>query len=287
MTGAEVATVRGSLAVRPDQVDWTDQQRAGLAQLGIDEAPLGDQLVFLHVAQKMELDPFNKEIYMIGRWDGKLQRKKWTIQVGIDGFRSKSEEHPEFGGIEGPEWCGPDGLWRDVWVADEPPVAARFTVHRKDWPKPVTAVAHFREYVQKNKDDKPTSMWANMPAGQIGKCAEALARRKAFPRRLTGVYVDEELQHLSNPEPPMVIESSSEREEVIREPDWDVLIHEAEWAGNLDELAKVWALARGMRPNDEALLNKIAEAGQRIKKVTASEAPGTGEPQRDGDEVTH
>jgi phage recombination protein Bet len=268
--------VQGSLAVRPDQVDWTDQQRAGLAQINIEEAPRGDQLVFLHVAQRMGLDPFNKEIYMIGRWDSSLQRKKWTIQVGIDGFRSKSEEHPEFGGIEGPEWCGPDGQWRDVWTADEPPVAARFIVYRKDWERPAVGVAHYREYVQKKSNGEPTGMWVNMPANQLGKCAEALARRKAFPRRLGGVYIDEELQHLNNPEPsPIVIES--QREEVIREPDWDTLIHDAEWAGNREELAKIWTLAKGVRRNDTALLNKIAEAGERIK-AAAERAPTTQQP---------
>jgi phage recombination protein Bet len=269
MTGAEVATTRGSLAVRPDQVEWTPQQRAALAQIGIDEAPAGDQLVFLHVAQKMGLDPFNKEIYMIGRWDSELQRKKWTIQVGIDGFRSKSEEHPEFGGIEGPEWCGTDGQWHDVWTGDGPPVAARVLVYRKDWDRPAVGVAHYKEYVQTKRDGSPTAMWASKPAGQLGKCAEALARRKAFPRRLTGVYIEEELQHLNNPQPPMVIDSTREdtQQSVQEEPDWDMMIHDAEWAGDKEALTKVWALAKGMRRNDTALLNKIAEAGERIKKA--------------------
>jgi hypothetical protein len=163
-----------------------------------------------------------------------------------------------------------------VWTGDEPPVAARFTVYRKDWPHPVHAVAHFREYVQTTKDGTPTTMWANMPAGQIGKCAEALARRKAFPRRLSGVYIDEELQHLDNPQPaPMVIES--QREEVIREPDWEVLIHDAEWAASRDKLAKVWALAKGMKKNDAELLNRIAEAGERIKAANAAQG-NEGEP---------
>ncbi len=282
MTGAELATTRGSLAVRPDQVDWTDAQRAGLAQLGIDEAPPGDQLVFLHVAQKMGLDPFNKEIYMIGRWDSELQRKKWTIQVGIDGFRSKSEEHPQYGGVEGPEWCGPDGVWRDVWTAEEPPVAARCTVYRKDWDKPIRAVAHYREYVQTKRDGKPTAMWATKPAGQLGKCSEALARRKAFPRRLTGVYIDEELQHLDNPQPRMVIESHRDdtpaEQAAQPEPDWDAMIHDAEWTKDKAALKKVWALARGMRPNDGPLLNKIAEAGERINKATEpAGSPDAGE----------
>lgn len=166
-----VATNQGALAVRPDQVEWTPAQRAALEQLGIAEAPEGDQLVFLHVSQRMRLDPFNKEIYLIGRYDPALRRKRWTIQIGIDGFRSKSEEHPEFGGVDDAEYCGADGAWSDVWLSDDaPPVAARFTVYRKDWPRPVRAVAHYREYVQLKDGGEPTAMWKNRPAGQLAKC---------------------------------------------------------------------------------------------------------------------
>jgi len=271
VTSNDVPTSGGTLALRADQTEWTEPQKAALAQLGVGDAPLGDQLVFLHVAQRMRLDPFNKEIYMIGRWDPESGRKKWTIQVAIDGFRSKSEEHPEYAGIEGPEWCGPDGEWRDVWLSDEPPVAARFTVFRKDWEHPIRATAHYREYVQTKKDGKPTAMWANRPAGQLGKCAEALARRKAFPRSLRGVYIDEELQHLSNPQAgPVVIES--ERVDKTPAPDWDDLIHKAVRTQDVDKLRQLYDMAKGMFPNDRDLLNKIAEAGERVKQFKAAVA---------------
>lgn len=268
MTGTDLAVTGGTLAVHPGQSEWTEAQQAALAQLGVAEASRGDQLVFLHVAQKMGLDPFAGEIFMIGRWDGQLQRKKWTIQIGIEGFRKKSEEHPDYVGSSGPEWCGPDGEWRDVWLSDEPPVAARFTVFRQNFPEPVIAVVHYREYVQKKADGTPVAMWKNMPASQLGKCCESAARRKAFPRRFGGVYAPEELQHLDNPQPVVV---EAERVEAA-EPDWDALITAAETAASRDELAKVWTLARGLRPNDGELLNRIAETGERIKK--ASSGPG-------------
>lgn len=250
---------RGSLAVRDDQSDWTEEQRAALEQIGVAEAPHGDQLVFLHVSQRMGLDPFNKEIYMIGRWDRELGRKRWTIQIGIDGFRSKSEDNPEYAGIDGPEWCGKDGVWRDVWLLDEPPVAARFTVYRRDWERPVRAVAHYREYVQLKNDNKPTAMWTKA-AGQLGKCAEALARRKAFPRKLRGVYLDEELQHLDNPAPKMAIDGGrAEIPASQAEPDWDSLIAEAVAAGDMEAIKDAWTLAQAMRPDDGELATRFAD----------------------------
>lgn len=280
MTGTSVAVQsRGSLALRGNQVDWTEEQRAALAQIGVGEAPAGDQLVFLHVAQRMGLDPFAKEIYMIGRWDSELGRKRWTIQVGIDGFRSKSEEHPEFGGVGDEEWCGPDGVWRDVWVSDEPPTAARFTVYRRGDDKPVRGTAHYREYVQTKKDGKPTLMWANRPAGQLSKCAEALARRRAFPRVLGGVHTTEEMEHLDNPQPqPTVVIAERVEAAAATEPDWDALIAEHETARDVGKLWDLRKLAQGMRPNDGPLLNRIAEAWQRTKNTVAAADAGTQAP---------
>jgi hypothetical protein len=82
MTGTDLARTApsGTLALQGNQGDWTEQQRAALAQIGVAEAPLGDQMVLLHVAQRTGLDPFARQIYMIGRNDRESGGKKWTIQ---------------------------------------------------------------------------------------------------------------------------------------------------------------------------------------------------------------
>lgn len=192
---------RGSslVALRDDQTEFDPAQRAALAQMGLAEASRADLAVFFHYARRTALDPFSRQLYMIGRWDGKERRVKYTMQTSIDGLRIVAQRTGEYLGTTDVEWCGEDGVWRDVWTAPTPPAAARVGVWRRGYPAPVRAVALFSEYVQtyRPKDggaEQPTGLWAKMPAGQLAKCAEALALRRAFPHDLSGLYAEEELQ---------------------------------------------------------------------------------------------
>lgn len=199
---AELTQTAGALAIRPDQTAWTEQQATVLRQSGIGETVTRAELDgFLHLCQRTGLDPFSRQIYLIGRYDRRAQREVYTPQTGIDGYRVVARRAvAKTGGSYGYEdtlWCDASGQWRDVWLAEEPPAAAKVTVLR-DGLK-FSAVALYREYVQTNRDGKPLGMWAKMPAGQLGKCAEALALRKAFPHDLAGVYTAEEMAQADNP----------------------------------------------------------------------------------------
>jgi phage recombination protein Bet len=60
---------------------------------------------------------------------------------------------------------------------------------------PYTATARFNEYVpDPGPNGRGDVMWRKMPYTMLGKCAEALALRKAFPQQLGGLYVKEELE---------------------------------------------------------------------------------------------
>jgi phage recombination protein Bet len=196
---AVVAPTTGALALRADQHEWSPEQHAALAQIGVADAPAGDQAVFLHVCQRTGLDPFSRQIYMIARkergWNGEQDRVKWTIQTGIDGFRLIAERHPQYAGTLDPEWCGDDGVWRTAWVGRQPPVAARVKVLRHDRAYPITLPVRFVEFAATNRDGSLQGQWKTKQAHMIAKVAEAAALRKAFPLDLSGMYVPEEMDH--------------------------------------------------------------------------------------------
>jgi phage recombination protein Bet len=264
----EVATrPTGALALASDQTWWTEPQRAALVQLGLEEASPGDLQVFLHQAQRTGLDPFARQIYMIGRrQDGKM---KYTIQAAIDGLRIVAERHGQYGGQVGPEWCGEDGQWRDVWVSDKPPLAARVGIIRKDWAQPIYATAMFREYAGTTREGALTRMWREKPAVMIAKCAEALGLRKAFPQDLSGVYTAEEMTQADQSAPP--VQPPAPRQEI----DWDEAIASA--SGDVGAFKELWDLARGVDPNNLELAERLAAAGKAAKAAaeqdTAAETP--------------
>lgn len=220
---ADALKAKTLATVRPEQQRWDENQLAILRQLGIEDATQGDLDLFFHYCRTTGLDPFRKQIYMIGRntkvteWvdNGEGGRRKveryvtkYTIQTGIDGYRRNGREAAKRLGdslsFDGPYWCGEDGEWKEVWPAKTPPVAAKYTVFRNG--EPFTAVVHYDEFVQTNAiyegagqnrrkvGEEPNSMWDKMPRNQTAKCAEAMAYRRAYPDDFAGLILEDAAQ---------------------------------------------------------------------------------------------
>lgn len=141
--------------------------------------------LFVQTCKRLRLDPFARQAFCVKR--GGLAQ----TQVSIDGFRVVAERSGEYEGQTAAQWCGKDGVWRDVWLETAPPSAARVGVYRRGHREPMYAVARHASFAQSS----PT--WTKMADIMLAKCAEAQALRKAFPQDLSGVYSMDEMEQAS------------------------------------------------------------------------------------------
>lgn len=183
---------------------WNQEELEVIRTLICPGASDAELSLFAKVCQRTGLDAFSKQIYGIMRWDNRKKREVLSIQTSIDGFRLTAERSGKYDGQAGPQWCGMDAIWRDVWLEKDPPAAARVGVYRTGWSQPTWAVATWQEYVQTGKEGQPVGMWRTMPANQLAKCAESLALRKGFPQELSGLYSKEEMAQADNDDGPII-----------------------------------------------------------------------------------
>lgn len=163
--------------------------------------PREQVMVFANVCRNKNLDPFSKEIYLT-KYNTK-HGVRYTIITGIDGYRGLAHETGLYSHTE--DYVFDEGLTEYEMIQGNRklPTTATSTVWKLNpafQQVPVTSTVRWSEYAP-NLENRDAFMWKRMPFLMLGKCAEALALRKAFSRKLSGIYLDSEMQQAKkNPE---------------------------------------------------------------------------------------
>ena len=180
---------------------YLDERKIELIKDTIIPGATNDELeLFVNQCNRTQLDPFSKQIYSIKRYNNTLKKSTYQVQVSIDGARLVAQRSGEYAGQTPTYWCGPDGVWVDVWLADDQPSAAKVGVYRNGFVEPLWAIALFKQYAVTKTEGGLTAMWKKMGSLMLGKCAEMLALRKAFPMELSGLYSTEEMEQAGGTE---------------------------------------------------------------------------------------
>ncbi|MBK8150841.1 MAG: phage recombination protein Bet [Acidobacteria bacterium] len=231
--------------------------------------------MFLQTAKRTGLDPFARQIYCIKRWDGKLKREVAQTQVSIDGFRLIAERSGNY--VPGRE---------TTYTFDADGRIESATAYIKKcvgdvWHE-IAATAFYEEYVQRTKEGHPNSMWSRMPRVMLGKCAEALALRKAFPAQLSGLYTVDEMGQAEASHYDVTVEPIQSAEPV-HEPQQSETAPESDTLTDLK--VQIAALCKELNAaNDEQkwtagvlreyLTNSLGRSDARIENITEEEAKG-------------
>ena len=143
------------------------------------------------------LDVMQKPVHIVPVWDGKAGRMRDVIMPGIGLYRTQASRTGQHLGTSEPEY-GPMVTERIGGQDVTYPEWCRVTVRRL---LPGGAVAEFsaleywiENYAVKGGKEKsvaPNAMWSRRVRGQIAKCAEAQALRRAFPELCSAMTAEE------------------------------------------------------------------------------------------------
>jgi hypothetical protein len=167
---------REETALQTDSLSRLTREQIELVKDTIARGATDTELaMFVEECNSLGLNPFAKEIYFL-KYKSRDGNTSVAMPVGIDGRRKFADRHPLYRGQAGPFWCGQDGVWKDVWLEDGPPAAAKVGIYLEGYPEPTWGVATWKEF---NKVGRVgDQFWRQSPAHMLAIRAESHALRK-------------------------------------------------------------------------------------------------------------
>lgn len=199
------------------------------------------------VCQRLQLDPFSKQIYAIQR------KGKWTFQISVDGLRAIADRTGQYAGSDEPLFD--EGLteFECEEKGRKMPTVCKVTVYKlvQGQKCAFVGVAKYSEFVttfydEKKREHTPSETWKKMPYSMLAKCAESQALRKAFPQVV-------QVEKSVNTQP---IEAETIDAQTV----------EDEWRN----AGANWAISQGLSPQDAYDISQAASSKQNLKDRVVS-----------------
>lgn len=162
----------------------------------------------LSYCKARNLDPFKRPVHIVPMWDSKSGGYVETVWPGIAELRTTAFRTGQYGGCDeatfGPEvtktFTGKvktKAGYEQKETTVTFPEWCRITVYRIKGGQHLRFVGPkvkwMESYATIGASDLPNDMWASRPEGQLEKCAEAAALRKAFPEEIGNELTAEEM----------------------------------------------------------------------------------------------
>ena len=168
----------------------------------------------LAYCRRRNLDIFKRPVHIVPMWSSALSRMVETVWPGIAEIRTTAARTGQYAGIDeviyGPtitkEFTGEKEIWnngRSTGTFETLTESVTFP----EWASVVVyrvlngqrfgyhAKVYWEEaYASNGKTGMPNTMWSKRPRGQLDKCVEAAALRKAFPEEIGNDLTAEEME---------------------------------------------------------------------------------------------
>lgn len=231
------------------------------------------------------LDPMQKPVHIVPMWDGKAGQMRDVVMPGIGLYRTQAARSG-CAGVSEPEF-GPDV--REAIGGQEItyPAWCKVTVKRLlssgqivDFTAKELWKENYAVRGGKEKSIAPNAMWTKRPYGQIAKCAEAQALRKAFPEigseptademagktlnEFTGATVDADTGEITPPRAAQPLPPCPQAKFEKSLPAWRKNVEDG---GNVADLVAMLSSKYTLSPEQTAAINaltvKPAESAER------------------------
>lgn len=169
-------------------------------------------LMALSYCRARNLDIFKKPVHIVPMWSSTKRAMVETVWPGIAEIRTTAARTGEYVGIDAVEfgpmvdrtfkgklevWENRKKVTKDVEKTVRYPEWASVTVYRltKGHRYAYHAKVFWEEtYAKMGRTEIPNEMWEKRARGQLDKCVEAAALRKAFPEEVGSMYAAEEME---------------------------------------------------------------------------------------------